>query len=63
MRRIVVVAAATALITAIISIWTTIAIIGPTQTRPDAAFASSVDLARMISEANERVDERADPVD
>jgi MFS-type transporter involved in bile tolerance (Atg22 family) len=64
MRQTVIVAAATALITAIISIWTTTVITAHTQTRPDTALAtSSVDLTHMISDANKLADEKADPVD
>jgi hypothetical protein len=64
MRRTVAVAAATALITAIISIWTTTLIVAHTQTRPHVALvSSSVDLTQMISDANKLADETADPVD
>ena len=64
MRQTVIVVAATALITAIISIWATTVIIAHTQIRPDAALASSsVDLTQMISDANKLADEKTDPVD
>jgi hypothetical protein len=63
MRQTVIVAAATALIITIISIWTTV-IIAHTRTRPDTDLASSsVDLIQMISDANKLADEKADPVD
>jgi hypothetical protein len=64
MRQTVIVVAATALLTAITSIWATTVIIAHTQTRPDTALASSsVDLSQMISDANKHADEKADPVD
>ena len=65
MRQIVIVVAATALITAIISIWTTTVIIAHTQNGPDAALASSdqMQLMQAIRDANSRADEKADPVD
>ncbi len=64
MRRTVIVAAATALITAIISVWTTTIIIAHSETRRDVAFAPwSVDLSQLISDANKLADEKADPVD
>jgi NADH:ubiquinone oxidoreductase subunit H len=64
MRQTVIVVAATALLTAIISIWATTVIIAHTQMRPDAAWASSsVDLTQMISDAKKLTDEKADPVD
>jgi hypothetical protein len=64
MRQIVIVVATTALITAIISIWTTTVIIAHTQKHPDDAMASSsVDLMEMIKHAMNLADEKADPVD
>jgi hypothetical protein len=64
MRQTAIVVVATALITAIISIWMTTVIIAHTRTRSDAALASgSADLSRMISDANKLADEKADPVD
>ena len=64
MRQSIIVVAATALITAIISIWATTVIIAHTQMRPDAALAaSSVDLMQKIGDAMNFADEKADPVD
>ena len=64
MRQIVIVVAATALITAIISIWTTSVIIAHTQKHPDDAMASSsAHLMEMIKDANKLADEKAEPVD
>jgi hypothetical protein len=64
MRQTVIVAAATALLTAITSIWATTVIIAHTQTRSDTGSSSSwVDLPQMISDANKHANERADPVD
>jgi hypothetical protein len=64
MRRTVIVAATTALITAIISVWTTTIIIAHSEAGRDVAFAPwSVDLSQLIRDANKLADEKADPVD
>jgi hypothetical protein len=64
MRQIVIVIAATALVTAIVAIWATTVIIDHTQMRPDAALAaSSVDLMHKIEDAKHFADENAAPVD
>jgi hypothetical protein len=67
MRQTVIVTAATALITAVISIWATTVIIAHAQKHPDAVSASSVDLMQKIGDAlNDAMnfaDEKADPVD
>jgi hypothetical protein len=64
MRKTIIVAATTALITAIVSIWGTV-IVTNTQNGPDAALASGdqVQLMQAIRDANSRADEKADPVD
>jgi hypothetical protein len=64
MRQTIIVAAATALITAIVAIWGTI-IVANTRNGPDAALASSdqMQLMQAIRDANSRADENADPVD
>ena len=64
MRQTVTVVAATALVSAIISIWATNAIIAHTQMRPDAALAArSVDLMQRIEDAKHLADKNAAPVD
>jgi hypothetical protein len=65
MRHTIIVAATTALVTAIIAIWGTTVIIAHTQNGPDAALASSdqMQLMQAIRDANGRADEKADPVD
>ena len=68
MRQTVIVTAATALITAVISIWATTVIIAYAQKHPDAAVAArSVDMMQKIGDAlNDAMkfaDEKADPVD
>ena len=68
MRQTVIVTAATALITAVVSIWATTVMIAHAQKHPDAAVAaSSVDLMQKIGDAlNDAMnfaDEKADPVD
>jgi hypothetical protein len=64
MRQTIIVAATTALITAIIAIWGTI-IIANTRNGPEAALASGdqMQLMQAIRDANSRADEKADPVD
>jgi hypothetical protein len=65
MRQTIIVAATTALITAIVAIWGTTVIIANTQNGPNAALASGdqTQLMQAIREANSRADEKADPVD
>ena len=68
MRQTVIVAAMTALVTAIVASWGTTVIIAHAQKHPDAAVAaSSVELMQKIGEAlNDAMnfaDEKADPVD
>jgi hypothetical protein len=68
MRQTVIVTAATALITAVISIWATTVIIAHAQKHPDATVAaSSVDLMQKIGDALHDAmnfaDKKADPVD
>jgi len=63
MRETVIVAAMTAVITAIISIWATSVIIAHSKA-PDAALASTaVDLIQLINDARSVADDEADPVD
>jgi hypothetical protein len=67
MRQTIIVAATTALITAIVAIWGTTVIIAHTQNGPDAALAAGsgdeAPLMQAISDAKSRADEKADPLD
>jgi hypothetical protein len=68
MRQTVIVTAATALITAVISIWATTVIITHTQKHPGATVAaSSVDLMHKsgdaLNDAMNFADEKAEPAD
>jgi hypothetical protein len=64
MRQTAIVIATTAVITAIISIWTTSLIVTHIGARSDAALAASaVDLTQMIEDAKRLADENAAPVD
>jgi hypothetical protein len=64
MRQTAIVVATTALITAIISIWGTTAMMSPTQKFADNAMASgSVDVMQMMKDAKNLADETAAPVD
>jgi hypothetical protein len=63
MRQTIIVAATTALVTAIVAIWGTV-IVANTRNGPDAALASDqMQLIEAIRDANRRADEKADPVD
>jgi hypothetical protein len=63
MRQTIIVAATTALVTAIIAIWGTNVIIANTN-GPDAVVSSDqTQLMQAIRDANSRTDEKADPVD
>jgi hypothetical protein len=64
MRQTIIVAATTALVTAVIAIWGTTVIIAHTHNGPDAVVSSDqTQLMQAIRDANSRTDEKADPVD
>ena len=63
MRQTIIVAATTALVTAIVAIWGTTVIIANTN-GPDAVVSSDqTQLRQAIRDANSRADAKADPVD
>jgi hypothetical protein len=63
MRQTIIVAATTALVTAIVAIWGTTVIIANTN-GPDVVVSSDqAQLMQAIRDANSRADEKADPVD
>lgn len=62
MRQTLIVAATTALITAVVAIWGTTVIIANTGKASDEA-AAPVDLVQMLQRARGLADQNADPVD
>jgi hypothetical protein len=61
MRQTLIVASATALVTAFVAVWGTTVIIAHTDKRPDAAEAkTSIDVMKMMSDAKGLPEEKFD---
>jgi hypothetical protein len=60
MRQTVIVAATTALVTAIVASWGTTVIIAYTEKHPEAALSTSVDVMKMMRDAKGLPEEKFD---